>query len=227
LCACGRSRPKRDELGQVIRSRIDQREPTARSQDPRRLGEILGREHAEHEIGGGIPHGPVGPQVGDRKGKAGPPARRAPGRGLGDVESQADHGPDRGCLERRSDAGEMMAGAATRVEHAPRLDGPRRAGARHMLRDRPGDGVEMAGVEEGRSMVELLGAIAAGDQAAAPAVEQIDVSVARDVEAVAIAAGEAARIAGKIKTADGTAQQSMAGTGRARRHAAAPSSPTA
>jgi hypothetical protein len=76
-------------------------------------------------------------------------------------------------------------------------------------------------------MTELLRAIAAGRQASSPAVEQAYIAVARQVEAVAIAANEAAGRAGEIKTADGAAQQSMAGAGQARRHGAAPSSPAA
>ena len=71
----------------------------------------------------------------------------------------------------------------------------------------------MSGFEESRSVVELLRAIAAGDQASSSAVEQIDVTIACEVEAVAIAANEDAGRAGEIKTADGTAQQSMAGAG--------------
>jgi hypothetical protein len=62
-------------------------------------------------------------------------------------------------------------------------------------------------------MTELLRAIAAGNQASSSAVEQIDVTIAREVEAVAIAANEDAGRAGEIKTADGAAQQSMAGAG--------------
>ncbi|HEX9521410.1 MAG TPA: hypothetical protein VF949_00485 [Reyranella sp.] len=77
-------------------------------------------------------------------------------------------------------------------------------------------------------MTELLRAIAAGNQASSSAVEQADVTIAREIEAVAVAANEGADPAGeKIKTADGAAQQSMAGAGQARRHGAAPSSPTA
>ena len=62
-------------------------------------------------------------------------------------------------------------------------------------------------------MTELFCAIAAGSQASSPPVEQAYITVARQVEAVAIAANEAAGRAGKIKTADGAAQQSMAGAG--------------
>jgi len=76
-------------------------------------------------------------------------------------------------------------------------------------------------------MTELLHAIAAGSQASAPAVEQIDMTIARKVEAVAIAANQDASHAGEIKTADGAAQQSMAGAGQARRHGAALALPTA
>jgi hypothetical protein len=85
---------------------------------------------------------------------------------------------------------------------------------RHMRCDRRGDRVEVPGLEESRSMTELLRAIAAGSQASSSAVEQIDVTIARKVEAVAIAANEGASRAGeKIKPADGAAQQSMAGAG--------------
>jgi hypothetical protein len=48
------------------------------------------------------------------------------------------------------------------------------------------------GREESRSMTELLRAVAAGSQPSSPAVEQIDVTVARKVEAVAIAASQEA-----------------------------------
>jgi hypothetical protein len=118
-----------------------------------------------------------------------------------------------------------MAGAAAGVEHAPALD---RGGVHHVRCDRRSDRVEVPGLEESGSMTELLRAIAAGNQASSSAVEQIDVTIAREVEAVAIAANQGAGGAGeKIKTADGAAQQSMAGAGRARHHGAAPSSPTA
>ena len=120
-----------------------------------------------------------------------------------------------------------MAGAAAGVEHAPATDGRRWTGVRHMRCDRRSDGVEVPGLEESRSMTELLRAIAAGNQAASSAVEQIDVTIARKVEAVAIAANQDAACAGEIKTADGAAQQSMAGAGQARCHGTAPSSPTA
>jgi hypothetical protein len=62
-------------------------------------------------------------------------------------------------------------------------------------------------------MTELLRAIAAGDQASSSAVEQIDVTIACEVEAVAIAANEDTGRAGEIKTAERAAQQSMAGAG--------------
>ena len=76
-------------------------------------------------------------------------------------------------------------------------------------------------------MIELLRAVTAGNQASPAAVEQIDIAVARKVEAVAIAANQAAGRGREIKTADRAAQQSMAGAGWARRHGAAPSLPTA
>jgi hypothetical protein len=78
--------------------------------------------------------------------------------------------------------------------------------------DRHTDTVEVSGFEESRSVVELLRAIAAGHQAAA-AVEQIDVTIARKIEAVAIAANQEAGCGCEVKMADGAAQQCMAGAG--------------
>jgi hypothetical protein len=121
----------------------------------------------------------------------------------------------------------MMSGAAACIEHAPARARRRRTRTRHMRCDGSSDRIEVPGLEKSRSMVELLRAIAAGDQAAATAVEQIDVPIAREVEAVPIAANEKAGRADEIKTADGAAQQSMAGAGQARRHGAAPSSSAA
>ena len=209
-----------DELGQVIGSGIGERQPSAGPQDARHLGKILGREHAEHEIRRFVLHRPFAPQVDDGKGQRRPPARRALRGRPGDIEAQADHG--RG--QRRGDGGEVMAGAAARIEHAPAAVARRRTGAPNVGGDRRGERVEVPGLEKCRSMVELLGAVAARHRAARPAIEQVDVALAREVEAVAVAANQGAGGAGEIKTADGAAQQSMAGAGRARRHAAAPSS---
>jgi hypothetical protein len=86
----------------------------------------------------------------------------------------------------------MMAGAAPGIEHTPAADGGRRTGGRQVRCDRRSDRVEVPGREESRSMTELLRAVAAGSQPSSPAVEQIDVTVARKVEAVAIAANQEA-----------------------------------
>jgi hypothetical protein len=107
----------------------------------------------------------------------------------------------------------MMAGAAACIEHAPALGGRRRTGARHVCCDRRTDRVEVSGFEESRSVVELLRAIAAGHLAASAAVEQIDVTIARKIEAVAIAANQEAGCGCEVKMADGAAQQCMAGAG--------------
>ena len=147
-----------DELGQVVGSGIGERQPSAGAQDARHLGEIPGRENTEHEIGGRVPHGPVAPYVDDGKGQRRPPARRALRRHPGNVDSQ----PDRGPWQRCGDGGEMMAGAAARIEHAPASVARRRTDARHVGGDRRGDRIEMPGVEERRSMVELLRTVAVG-----------------------------------------------------------------
>ena len=107
----------------------------------------------------------------------------------------------------------MMAGAAARIEHAPAPGGRRRTGACHVRCDRRTDRVEVSGFEESRSVVELLRAIAAGHQAASAAVEQIDVTIARKIEAVAITANQEAGCGCEVKMADGAAQQCMAGAG--------------
>src|SRR5438067_13872417 len=93
----------------------------------------------------------------------------------------------------------------------------------HLLCDCRRDGIEMAGIEERRAVPQLRRvAPALSRMTAPPALQEVDVAVAREVEAVAVAADERICRKAQLKPANRAAQQPMARARSERRHGAAP-----
>ena len=80
----------------------------------------------------------------------------------------------------------------------------------------------MARIEKRAAVPQLRGAVATGGGTPPVSRQQIDVAFAREVEAVPVTAAERAAACVEAEPADRTAQQPMTGTGRRRRHDAAP-----
>lgn len=132
------------ELDQMIWAGIDHREPTPRPEHSRRLGEILWREDADYEIGGSIPNRPFCPQIGNGKSVLRPAPRGSTGSFPGNVEAQAYYR----CMEHGGNPDEVIAGAKTRINHAPAPSRRLSAGSQHACDDRGHDGVKMTTLQE-------------------------------------------------------------------------------
>src|SRR3974377_43635 len=131
------------------------REPTSRTQHPRRFGEILGRKDADYEIDSTVLHRPFGPQIRNGKREHRPPPCSLSRRLFGNIEANTKNGRCEG-LRRK-----MMPRARTGIQDAPLPEDRLHIALQKILWDRRYDVIEMACGEEFRPMPQLLRAIAA------------------------------------------------------------------
>jgi hypothetical protein len=85
-----------------------------------------------------------------------------------------------------------LPGAEAGIQDAPLPQSGLGARLLHLLRDRCRDGVEMAGVKEGRAVPQLHCAVAGNSRTTSPIAQEIDLASAGEIEAMAIAADERA-----------------------------------
>jgi len=197
------------QFDKMICPRVNESEPAARPEHPRRLGEILRREDADYQIECRIVHRPAGPQISHGKRKAWPASRRQTRCGGRSIESETDHRK----AEVRRDAREVMAGSGAGIEDTPGSVGRQRDGLSQVPPDRRRDEVEMTCFEECRSMRQLIEPVAAFRRAPTVARQQVDIALTREIEAVAVTTDERARRGAEAKPTDRTAQQTMTRAG--------------
>ena len=206
------------ELDEMMGAGIDHREPAPWRQHSRRLGKILRREDAEHEISGSILNRPFLPQIRDGKSVLRPLPRGSTRSFPPYVEAQ----PNDRRIEHRGNPGKVIPSAGPRINHAPTSGNGASAGSLHARGDRCRDGVEMTPLQERLAVPQLLGVVTTRRWKAAPGAKEIDIARAREIEAMTVAAGECARRGCQVKPTNRAAQQPIAGTEWKRRHGAAP-----
>src|SRR5438132_7549765 len=115
-----------------------------------------------------------------------------------------------------------MPGAAACVNDSPVPIRRRSTGPLQLPGYRHRNLIKVAPFEKRCAVPQLLGTITASRRAAPHIPEQIDIAVARDVEAMAVAAGERAGRSPQLKPTNRAVQQPIAETKCERRHDAAP-----
>src|SRR5262249_32574660 len=172
----------------MIGSRINHRKQTAGAQDAGGLGKILGRQHTDYKVCHSISDRPLAPYIGNGKCQARPAARSLASCLCGDIEAETNHR----SVQYGSDLPEVVAGATANIEHSPTIVRCCRCNAPRVVRNRLANGVEMSSIEKCRPVPQLDCAVASASRQTSSSSEQIDVARPRDIEAMAIRAGERA-----------------------------------